>query len=353
MPTLRDQIRVAFDPLWRKQSAFGTARAQADLTSTFTATLVSHSREVRKQFFYDCSNQVMRRQVATARLRRMTIEFNGSDGNAAGAKTITGFFAACAGVTAAPTGTDPKVQPIQVLPKPSRVMPVFTFRFGHEDGTSLGFIWKDVAVASVAISAAAGQDSIWRLTVNLVGNYNWAAATGTSWPACQDEAPLKLYDSSLTINAVERILTTRSIGLVLDNRPPLERTPYVAGSLDVARFWRAARRDYGLTAAIEGVEDSTDANYLLLEANSGIGTEVTSTVLRAGPVGESFTCTVPKADWSLTDAGQGYDGDPDAEEAVLNTIIMAKDVAGSADSPLNFTGTIPAAQLTQQMLLTA
>ena len=84
MGAFRDQIRLAFNPDFKKQTTAGTALANGLMTATMTATAVTPQREVRMKRFYNCDNQTLRRMEATSRLMRMTIQFDASAHLAAG-----------------------------------------------------------------------------------------------------------------------------------------------------------------------------------------------------------------------------------------------------------------------------
>jgi hypothetical protein len=337
MAAFRDQIRLGYNAAFLKQADATTLLADGDIDTTLTATLISPSREVRSQFYLDCSNQYLQRRVTVARLRRMTIELLGSP------HLIGGFLAGCMGTAAAPTGTDPKTHAITMIGPSVRELPYFTFMVGLEDGTGEAWKWGTVVVDRVALAAAAGDDSRWRMTVDLVGSGARTEVTGWTWPACSDEEPAALYDGSLTINGTDYIDTTKAVSFECANGVLTGDSPFVGGSLDAVRFLRSPQRGYTLSAAIQGVDRPGDALNDALVANSDAGTVYEDTALVIGVAASNgVTINIPEGYHAAEDPGQGFYGE--AEEAVLNLRVDPTKVAGDANSPVSASVVIPSAQ---------
>ena len=343
MAAFRDQIRLAFSLAGKRQTTVGTALANGEMTATMTATLITASREVREKFFMNCDNQTLRRIEATSRLMRATIEFDASPHLAAI------FLSGAMGTTAAPTGTDPKTHVITMLPASTRELTYHTFIIGHDDGTGEAWGWHDVVFGRVRLEASAGGDSVWKCTVDMVGNAARTSKTGWTWPACVDEDPANLYDGTLTINATAYILTSKSIFCEYDNGVLTNDAPFVAGALDWTRGLRSPVRGYTLGAAILGTDRPGDALATLCRANSDVGTVVSDSSVRIGTATNGLTIEAPSAYLSAEAATQAYYGE--AEEAVLNVRIRPLGVSGDATSPLNATAVLPNAQQSTQLEL--
>lgn len=337
----RDQIRLAFSYAGKRQTTVGTALANGEMTKTMTATLITSSREVREKFFMNCDNQTMRRIEATSRLMRATLEFDASPHLAAI------FLAGAMGTTAAPTGTDPLTHAITMLPASTRELTYHTFIIGHDDGTGEAWGWHDVVFDRVRLEASAGSDSVWKCTVDMVGNAARTSKTSWTWPACVDEDPANLYDGTLTIDSVAYIDTTKSIFCEYSNGVLTNDAPFVAGALDWKRGLRSPVRGYTIGASIIGTDRPGDTLATKTRANSDVGTVVATTTLRIGTAGNGITITAPSAYLSAEGATQSYYGE--AEEGVLNVRIRPLGVAGDATSPINASAVIPLALQSTQL----
>ena len=335
MGAFRDQIRLAFNPDFKKQTTAGTALANGLMTATMTATAVTPQREVRMKRFYNCDNQTLRRMEATSRLMRMTIQFDAS------AHLSAGFLAGAMGVTAAPTGTDPLTHGITMLPASTRELTYHTFIWGHDDGTGEAWKYSDVVFDRVRIEASAGADSVWTCTVDMVGNAARTSVTSWTWPTCIDEDPANLYDGTLTINAVQYIDTAKSIYCEFSNGVLTNDAPFVAGSLDWKRGLRSPQRGYIIGAAILGTDRAGDTLAALTQANSDVGTAVASS-FRMGAAGNGLTVTVASGYAQADGATQSYYGE--AEEGVLQIMIVPL-----TSTPLSASAVLPAALQTIQM----
>jgi len=309
----RDQIRLAFNPDFKRQTSVGTALANGLMTATMTATTVSPQREVRTKAFLNCDNQTLRRMEATSRLMRMTIEFDASPHLAAG------FLSGAMGVTAAPTGTDPLTHAITMLPASTRELTYHTFIWGHADGTGEAWKYSDVVFDRVRIEASAGADSVWRCTVDMIGNASRSSVTSWTFPSCIDEDPANLYDGTLTINAVDYMPTCKSLFCEYSNGVLTNDAPFVGNSLDWKRGLRSPVRGYTIGAAIIGTDRAGDTLAALTQANNDIGTAVASS-FRMGTAGNGLTVTVASGYVAAEGNTQSYYGE--AEEGVLNIRIV-------------------------------
>jgi hypothetical protein len=336
----RDQIRLAFSSTFKKQTTQGTALADAEMDASLTAAVISPTREARSLFLRDCSNQYLRRKETVARLRRMTLEIPGVS-----AHILGGFAAAALGTAAAPTGTTTKTHAITMLGPSVRLLSLHTFMVGHEDGTGEAWKWYDVAVDSWRASAAAGDDTRYTLTVNLVGSGARGEETGWTWPACIDETPMKLYDGDFSIDGTSYMDSLKSVAASYSNGILTGDAPFVGGSLDVKRMLRSPVRTYAIEAAILGSDRPGDALNDILVANDDAGTEADDIVLEMGAVATNgVTCTVPTGYVSVADQSEAYYGE--AEESVLNVLVEPTKEAGNASSPLSLTVVVPSSEQT-------
>lgn len=335
MTAFRDQIRLAFNPDFKRQTTVGTALANGLMTATMTATAVTPAREVRTKAFMNCDNQTLRRLEATSRLTRMTIEFDASPHLAAG------FLAGAMGVTAAPTGTDPKTHGISMLPASVRELTYHTFIWGHDDGTGEAWKYSDVVFDRVRLEASAGADSVWRCTVDMLGNASRTSVTSWTWPACVDEDPANLYDGTLTISATSYMDTCKSLFCEYSNNVLSSDAPFVAGSLDWKRGLRSPVRGYTIGASIIGTDRAGDTLAALTQANSDVGTAAASS-FRMGTAGNGLTISVASGYVSAEGNTQSYYGE--AEEGVLNIRIVPL-----TTTPMTASAVLPAAQQTIQM----
>lgn len=335
MAAFRDQIRLAFNDDFKRQTTVGTALADGLMNATFTATQVSVSRDVTTKAFLNCDNQTLRRLEATSRVMRMSIEFDASPHLAAG------FLAGAMGVTAAPTGTDPLTHAITMLPASTRELTYHTFIWGHDDGTGQAWKYQDVVFDRVTIAAAAGTDSVWRCSVDMVGNASRTSVSSWTWPTCVDEDPANLFDGTLTINAVSYVDTCKSLSFEYSNNVLTNDAPFVAGSLDWKRGLRSPMRGYTIRAAIVGTDRSGDTLAALCAANSDVGTAVASS-FRMGTAGNGITCSVASGYVSAESNTQSYYGE--AEEGVLNVVVTPL-----TTTPVSVSAVIPLAQQSIQM----
>lgn len=335
MGAFRDQIRLAFNPDFKKQTTVGTALANGLMTATMTATAVNLQKEVRTKNFYNCDNQTLRRMETTSQFMRMTIQFDASPHLAAG------FLAGAMGVTAAPTGTDPLTHGITMLPASTRELTYHTFIWGHDDGTGEAWKYHDVVFDRVRIEAAAGSDSVWTCTVDMVGNLARTSVTSWTFPSCIDEDPANLYDGTLTINGVAYINTCKSIYCEFGNLVLTNDAPFVAGSKDWKRGIRSPVRNYIIGAAILGTDRAGDTLAALTAANDNVGTAVASS-FRMGTAGNGITVTVASGYAQAEGATQGYYGE--AEEGVLNIIIVPL-----TSTPISASAVLPLAQQSIQL----
>lgn len=331
----RDQIRLAFNLDGKRQTSVGTALANNLMTATMTATAVTPAREVRMKSFYNCDNQTLRRMEATSRLTRMTIEFDASPHLAAI------FLAGAMGVTASPTGTDPKTHAITMLPASVRELTYHTFIWGHDDGTGEAWKYSDVVFDRVRLEASAGADSVWRCTVDMVGNASRTSVTSWTWPSCVDEDPANLYDGTLTIDSVAYINTAKSIFCEYSNRVLTNDAPFVAGALDWKRGIRSPERGYVIGAAILGTDRPGDTLAAKTQANSDVGTAAASS-FRMGTSGNGLTVTVASGYITAEGNTQGYYGE--AEEGVLNIVIVPL-----TSTPMAASAVLPDAQQSIQL----
>lgn len=345
MGSFRDQIRLAYSSSFKRQTTVGTALANGEMDKTMTATLISPSREVREKFFMNCDNQTLRRIEATSRLFRATIEFDMS------AHLGTGFLAGAMGVTAAPTGTDPLTHGITMLPASVRELTYHTFIIGHDDGTGEAWGWHDVVFGRWRAEASSGADSVWKCTVDMVGNAARVSKTSWTWPVCVDEDPANLYDGVLTLDGVQYIDTTKSIFCEYDNGVLTNDAPFVAGSLDWKRGLRSPVRGYTLGAAILGTDRPGDTLATKTRVANDVGTVVADSTLRIGSATNGITIEAPSGYLSAEAATQSYYGE--AEEGVLNVRVRPLGVAGDTTSPLNALAVIPNAQQSTQFEVAA
>lgn len=334
MAAYRDQRRVAFSSSYKRQTSQGTALLNADMDASFTANLIRCERVLAVKALRDCSNLYLRRRQLLSHYYRITLEFDLSPHQGAG------FLAGAMGIAAAPTGTDPKTHAITMLPPSSRELPYHTLIIGHDDGTGEGWKYKDIAYARVRAEAAAGTDPIWHGTVDMYASASRTSVTAFTWPTCIDEAAAALYDGAFTINGTDYIGSTKSIFCEYNNAVFVNDAPFVAGSVDVKRWlYGNENRTYVLGGEVLATDRPGDTFSALLYANNDIGTEVASTSMRIGTSSNGLTISVPLADATAEDAGQGYYGE--AGEATMTTLIVAKKVAGNAASPMSATAVIP------------
>jgi hypothetical protein len=333
----QDQVRVAFSPTYKKQTSQGTALANGELTASFTANLIRYERVPVYKVFRDCTNLFLRRRQPQSRYYRITLEFDAS------AHMVGGFLAGAMGIAAAPTGVDPKTHALTMLSPAVRELSYHTLILGHEDGSGEAWKYKDVAYGRVRFEAAAGTDTSWRGTVDMVASGARTSVTGWTWPACIDEAPAVLYDGAFVVNGVDYIDQTKSLFCEYDNAVLVNDAPFVGGSLDAQRWlYGGAARGYLLGGAVIATDRPGDTLAALLYANSDVGTEVADTSVRIGSATNGVTLLMPLADATASDAGQDYYGE--ATEGVLNVAMLAKKVAGDAESPMSATAVIPNAQ---------
>jgi hypothetical protein len=333
-----DQRRIAFSPSYEKQTSQGTALANGKMTGVFRATTVQVQRVLGTKIFRDCTNLYLRRRHATSLFFRIIIEFEAS------AHQIAGLVAGAMGIANAPTGTDPKTHALYMLPPSVRELSLHTFIVGHDDASGEGYKYHDAAIARIRGDATSGPGGgYWRCQADIVASGDRTAVTGWTWPSCIDEDPARLEDGTYLIGATDYIDQAKELFFEYDNAILVNDAPFVAGSIFPKRWlYGGAERGYIFGGSVIGTDRPGDTLNQLLTANTHIGTEVADSAMRIGTAGNGITFAMPSADATVTDDGQGYFGE--AQEGVLNTVLLAKKVDGDAESPMSATAVIPNAQ---------
>lgn len=342
MEAFQNEIAICYSPSFKRQTAYGTALAQSELTMQVRAT--ANGKEpfqiipVFKDIM-DCTGQFIERRVLLRSFARMqfTIEVT--------PQVLAGWLYFYYG-TDTVTGTDPKAHDMRLMT--GRLLPVTSIRYGHSgtDDPDTGWICKDVAVESITVSAATGQDATVVATISLIMNADRAAAVGTTWPACYTGTPALLYEGDFTMDdgggAESFIDLLRSITCTFGTNPGTNDDAWTGGSPHITRWRRNAIRGYGMAVSLEGIDSPSDDVAILAAANSFVGTQVEA-IWQIGGAGDNLQIVIAEGDvGSPGGAIQGYAGELQA--GVLNLAVIARRDAAIAESPIQTIATIPVAQ---------
>jgi hypothetical protein len=344
MANFPNELTVEYSPTFKRQTAYGTALAEAALTKAFRATAKRWSPQFNEKVFYDCSDQYLSTKRTTAQWAEMTLEFETTP------QLLGGFFALGHGQDSS-SGTDPLTHQENFIA--GRVLPVTTLRIGHADGVDTGWVWKDVAVDSIAVAADAGLDSTIRVTVTLVGSGDLAAGASASWADCYTSTPSTLFDAAgaLVVNGTDYLDTTQLVRVGFANNIP-RAAAFSGGSIHVQRWVRAKRRTYSFGFAAQGIDAPLDALSILARANDGAGTVVANTSWTFGTSGNTFACKIPTGYLAFNGAPQDYLSEALGELAVLNLKVDGRKITSGATEPFNVTAIIPVAEQATAYLTT-
>jgi hypothetical protein len=324
-----DDIRVAYSGAGKVQAAAGTAQPQADLDVSFRAYEIRPFRVVTStRRLMNCSRSALQRKKVTTRRGELSI---GAD---ASPQVISVFLAYLFG-TAGSAGSDPLTHTISR--SSSRNMRLFSMRVGADNASDVGRLYKDCAVRRLALRASAGPDAVVQMDLDLVCSANFAAASGTTWPACYDEDPSVMSDGDLVVGGESKLSILQGFNLAIDPGLALNVDPFV-NDLDITRIRRAAETVFDFTyqqAGFPGDDDYVDAT-----ADDNVGTS-TSVALSIGPSGNRVTITFPVAYVGLDD--EQVSGFGELNETALNMRVDPRDVDGDANSVAAVSAVIPAA----------
>lgn len=336
MPNFPNELVVEYSPIFKRQSAYGTALVAGDLTKAFRATAKSWTPQFTEKLFQDCSTQFLSTKRVTSRWAELTLEFEATP------QLLGGFFALGHGQDSS-SGTDPLTHQENLIA--GRVLPVTTLRIGHADGTDTGFVWKDVTVDSITLEADAGLDSTIRATVTLVGSGNLATGASTSWADCYTTTPTTLFDAggAFSLNSTSYLSTLHRVRFSFSNNIP-RASAFTAGSLDVQQWVRSRVRDYSFSFMLQGIDAPGNALATLARANSGAGTVVANTVWTFGTSGNTFSCNIPTGYVAFNGKPQDYLSEALGEMAVLNLKVDARKITSAATEPYNVTAIIPTSE---------
>lgn len=339
-----NEVTVEYSPIFKKQTAYGSAIAQGSLTQAMRADIKRMTPEFASKFFTDCTTQYLQTKRTLARWVSFEIEFETTPHIAAG------WWAFACGQDSS-SGTNPLTHQMNLIS--GRSLPVTTLRMGFDDGVDVGWLIKDVAVNSIRISATSGFDSTVKVALGLIGSGNFTAATGTTWAACYSTAPATLFDAGgvFTVNAVGYLTSLHSVSVEYSNNINPEAM-FVAGDDDVSRVIRSRVRTYNFQFQLEGADTSADALATLARANTGAGTIVTSTLWTFGTSNNLFTFNIPSGYLSYQGTPQGFLGDNQGEVAVLNLQVQARKITSGATEPCNVTAVLDTTQQSVAFLTT-
>jgi hypothetical protein len=338
----QNEIAICYSPSFKRQTAYGTALAQAELTMQVRA--MANGKDPFQllptyKVIPDCTDQFVERRRTLRVYGTMTFRIEVTP------QVLGGWLYFFYG-TDTVTGTDPKAHDLKLMT--GRLIPVTSIRVGHSgtDDPDTGWIYKDVAVLSIEVSAATGQDQTVVATITLVMSADRAAASGTTWPACYTGTPALLSDGDFTLDdgdgAESFIDLLRSISCSFGNRPGTNDDAWLGSSIHPQRWRRSAARDYAMSFALEGIDSPSDDVAILAAANDFVGTEAEA-VWTIGSGNDKLEIIIPVADIGQTGGAiQGYAGELQA--GVLNLAAVAKRDASIAASPIHTVATIPSAQ---------
>lgn len=322
------QLRIAYSPTWKKQSAFGTPLANGDLTAVFQARTPGGIQITRSEdIISDCTGQYTISRQELTRVAKLSIELD-ADAGVLGGITAMGF-----GVAGSPSGGGPYTNPISMLGPTVFDLPVTTLIYGFNDGDDPGVKLQDVAVNSFEVVAAVGERTIVR--VEFVFNANLIAAAGFSYPACTDVTPLRMVNGDFTYNSLGRLLSTppnqnsRQISFRYDNGMLIRDDPFTIDDPDITRLERADKRTYSFSWKVGGRELDTLHTQALASRSSNTKYPLS---FRVGSTTSGVTYTAPETLLLDDEAFITFEGE--GNRAVCNYTIEPTRNSSDSSTPL-------------------
>lgn len=151
-----------FNSIFKRQSAFGTAMADASLDKRHNCT-VTFEDVVERQVVYDCSQQDIHEETVESKLKRVRINYSSVT-----AQIISGWLAYFLSAAAAPTGTPAdEVQTVTI----DATGGTFTLSFTFEGltGTTGALAWNATAATVQAALEALDSIGAGNVSVSLTG----------------------------------------------------------------------------------------------------------------------------------------------------------------------------------------
>ncbi|MDQ3649692.1 MAG: hypothetical protein M3458_05305 [Acidobacteriota bacterium] len=307
---------IAFSPTFKKQTTFGTALANAELTAAFPVTARNYF-EVNEtvERILDCTGQRLIDELLTGRIGALTLEFDATP------QLLFGLYALAYGVVAAPSGAGPFTHEGTQLPLDVYQPPPTSFIVGFKGSARALVILKDAVVNNVRVRATARG----KVTATATISFNGAvpAAVAFTLPACASVTPVRMSDCQLLVNAIDQTALLREFEHSYSNNLLLGDDPYTGNSIDPTRLERADERAETLNFQILG--EPGDAMHVDMVARTK-----RSVLLHIGAATNRMSINATEAIIKRQGSGIGFDGE--ARRSTLRVTAEPVSVAGAAPS---------------------
>jgi hypothetical protein len=339
-----DQLRLEYSAVGKKQDDALTPLADGDLTKAFRVREGIRPLRIVKgtQRFLDCTNQWLDSLRTTTLLAQFSLTVDVTP-------QILAWLLSFAFGNAAVSGTDPKTHTLTVLTPSQRELPYTTFRLVYEDGTDVGRKFHTVVLNSIRLSGQRGPGGLLTADCDFLASADYVNGSSSTVAACYSGVPMLFSDCDFLVNSVSKKSLLEIFECAYSNNILQQSDPFV-NSVHVQRFRRSAQRPYSMRAALDGVPNASNADYVAAVNSNREGTIYPVSFI-AGAVGNRVTIALPSAYWSTQDDEVANVGE--AQETAVQYDVEGRVVAGNANSPIGAVAVLPAADQATAFLVAA